>query len=73
MVHELCMRLQEKLNKLPLNIEVADCCLLMMLFAVIFKMILYIARVVKNCFVSLKTALMKCNMLTYLRICNVIR
>ena len=28
MVYELCMRLQEKLNKLPLNIEMADCCLL---------------------------------------------
>ena len=28
MVYELCMRLQEKLNKLPLNIEIADFCLL---------------------------------------------
>ena len=28
MVYELCMRLQEKLYKLTLNIEMADCCLL---------------------------------------------
>ena len=28
MVYELCMRLEEKLNKLSLNIEMADCCLL---------------------------------------------
>ena len=49
MVYELCMRLQEKMNKLPLNIEmtfVVYC--LMMLFAVIFKTILCIASVVKN-------------------------
>ena len=37
------------------------------------KMILCIACVVKNRFVCLKAASMKCNMLTYLSICNLNR